>query len=224
MDEHNEQWEKLISMPEEYEHNPSLAERALAEFDESKAQAKKPWFKAHWKKLVACAASLVLLVGIGIPVYNNLTTPPPVVYYGDTDLVFDDISDVSTFVTEKGLPVRYFDVPRVQAQSGTIKETGKVALLYQKLVYISETGFDKIELNVLLEKNLTLDFQKEYSRFESKVQVEGIEVEYKMSTTNNGLEGIFAKFSYENADYYLEVVTASEPEACIRTYVGMLIG
>ncbi len=224
MDENNKQWEKLISMPEEYEQNSSLADKAIAEIKDRKPQAKKSWFKLHWKKVVACVASLALLVGIGIPVYQNLTTPPPVVYYGDNDLEPTDIFDVSAFVAEKGLGISYFNVPNIKTQSGTIKETGKVALLYQKLVYVSEMGFDQIELNVVLEKNLTLDFQEQYFKLNENVTVDNVIVHYKASITDDESQQIYAKFIYKNADYYLDVVTVSEPTECISAYVNMLIG
>ncbi len=224
MDKDNKQWEKLISLPEEYEQNPELVEKAIAEIQSSKMQVKKNWFELHWKKVVACAASVALAIGVGLPLYKKVTAPPPVVYYAASDLITEDVLDVSTFVTEKELQVGFFNVPTVQTKAGAIKETEKIAVLNQKLVYISETGFDQIEFNVVLEKNLTLDFYEEYGKLQDEVTVGVIEVDYKTKITDNGLQQIFAKFTHENADYYLDVITQSEPTSCINTYVTMLVG
>ncbi len=229
MDKDNKQWDKLISMPNEYEADSNLADRAIAEMRKIQAQqVKKTWFQLHWKKVVACAASLILAVGIGIPVYNSINkspepTPPPVVYYENTDLDHTEVLDVAAFASEKGLDIGFFNVPNAKTQAGEIKETGKIALLYQKLAYVNEAGFDQIELNVVLEENLTLDFYKQYLDLGTEKIVNEAKVNYRTEIALNGkATEVLAKFTYKDADYYLDVVTLSDPAECIDTYVGML--
>ena len=41
---------------------------------------------------------------------------------------------------------------------------------------------------------------------------------------NSAQKQVYAKFTYESIDYYLEITTTGEAEAKIEQYVNMLIG
>ncbi len=224
-----DKWERLISMPEEYESDSSIADRVLEEFAQQSAQKKEGWFAKHWKKLVACVVPVLLVVGIGVPVYTALTKPqpsqPPVVYYDNDDVVYSDVTDIATFVEEKNLSVGFFDLSTARTQCGVIEETNEVACLFQEVLCVSEIGFDTIQLNIIFKKNLELDFFKSYIDFTHDTVVDGVSVSYKYSDNGSGERQILAKFTYQKADYYLDIVTVTESDtvACINTYVGMLI-
>ena len=49
MSEKKDNWEKLINLPDEYEHNPEIAQRAIEQIEREKAQkqVKEQWFRKH---------------------------------------------------------------------------------------------------------------------------------------------------------------------------------
>ncbi len=217
-----EQWEKLKAMPNEYEYDPTIVERAKRELANRPAPVKVSWFRRSWKPIAACAASLALIVGVGLPVYNHLTAPPSTVcvYYDSDDLTYDDNIDIATLVAERNLPVRYFADTTLQARCATVQETGEIAFLSQQGFHINGNNFEEICLRMVLKQNVELPFADRYNQLLCDTSINNISIAYDLHSTNGNK--VLAKFSYQGADYYLEVTTNREPLECVNAYLGML--
>ena len=69
MEDKKNKRDRLLNMPEEYEQNPEIAQSVIREMQAKKNACKGAWFFEKWKKLAISAASLVLAVGIFLPIY-----------------------------------------------------------------------------------------------------------------------------------------------------------
>ncbi len=233
--DNNEKWEKLISMPEEYEQDNRLAQKAIADVANQPVPKKEGWFLRNWKRLTACVVPIVLVLGIGIPVYVALNKPqplpdtdtpsdePPIIYYDNTDLTFEAVTDVANFVQENNLPIGYFN-PAMTSQYGYIEKTGEIACLYQNLIYFGEEDFDEIQLKVIMLPNVELRFEENYLDCTDSMNVQNISVAYKVEEKDSGENQVYVRFMHDSAEYYLEIVTYNEVDVCIQTYVNMLVG
>ncbi len=224
MDENQERWEKLSNLPDEYERNPAISARAIAEI-QARQPKKKGWLFKNWKAGTACAASVLLVLAIGIPVYKHFQAPPTttVFYYGAEEVVSEEV-DAASFVLEHNLSVCYYDGSLdIRTQIAKIESTKENAYLVQDIFNFE--NLDQVNFKAIIKKNATFDFYNGFSRLEKTTVVNTINVQYSSTTimpTNK--ENVFAKFTYQSVDYYLEILTYNQAEESIATYVNMLIG
>ena len=226
MDDKENKRDRLLNMPQEYEQNPETVQRVIREAMAKKAVRKTSRFDMHWKKIVVGAASLVLAVGIFLPVYFSLRKPQvEVVYYESTMVELVELSDMDAFVAENDITANYFTYQTVKNQYAKVTESGAIAYLMQDMVYMNSNGLDVVNMKAVVLKNSEFEFEKNFLRTEREVEVGEITVNYfyKAETTNEKIN-IFAKFDYEDVKYYLEIDTKNEAEAALEQYVTMLLG
>ncbi len=218
-----EKWDKLINMPENSETNTNLAKNAIKQIQGKKDLSKKNWFGLYWKRIVACAVSLVLGIGIGIPIYKALNTPN-VIYYETEDIEYSKVENISNFVVENGLSICFYNTSTTKTQCAIISKTGEVAFIVQDMLYIGAMGFDKVNLKSVIKQGVKFDFFDAFSGLTNDIAVENISIQYTYRIKENNIENqILAKFNYQNINYYLDIVTEGEPQDCIETYVSMLV-
>ncbi len=225
MDKGQEQWDRLVNLPEEYEVNPSIAQRAIEELSAQPAEPKKGWFARQWKAIVGVAAVAVLLVGIGIPIYNKLSTPQ-IIYYEKNDVVYADLENPTAFVNEKGLNILYFDSAlSIVSQSATIVETGEFAFLEQETLHMTENGFfDKVVLRSVAKQKAEFSFYQMYTDLTEIQSVRDLSISYALTErVNTGNTQVLARFTYQNAEYFLDITTEEDGVRQLETYVSMLL-
>lgn len=238
MSEKKDNWERLISIPDEYEYDPEIAQRAIEQIEREKAekQAKKAWWKKQWKPMAISLASCAVALAVFIPVYHSFfqsqwEAPPDsgsgnssTIYYDDNDITFTIITDVSTYVQEHSLTLKYFNYQTAITHAAVITDTNQFAYIEQEMLYIGADGFDQVNLWSVVMTDADFDFERFFDGFVEEVITLNISVTYKVKEEiDSPNKDIRAKFTYESVDYYLELTTAGEVEAKIEQYVNMLI-
>lgn len=232
MSEEKSRWERLTDLPNEYEDNPELAQRAIAIAQSEEPPQKRSWFSLHWKKITAVAASLVTaLVVLGTVFLPKLlsspedTPTPQIIYYADETVRFDSLTDVSAFVQEKGLPIKYFSLPNTVSKAAVVTATETFAYLQQQAVYIdmANSSFDRLQLQAVVLQNATFDFERDYEQPMATVTYMEMNISYSVNEIINVQPKVFANFAKNGVEYYLEIQTAGDAVEKIQQYVAMLL-
>ncbi len=235
-----EEWDKLVNMPEGYPQSSELADRAIMKIEREKQ--KRNWFQRHWKRLAACAATFVIGFAVGIPVYKALNPtelePPtesssegnsseaePPTYMGDGDMELQSISDMPAFLAEHDLSVCYLDGEYVSYQYSRVKETGEVAYFHMFEMVMTETAVDHVRVYAAVILNTEFEYHYTYSQLTFTTTVGDIEVKYnKCESTYGNLYAAVAKFIYEDVEYCIDIDSDMEVELALQTYITKLIG
>lgn len=239
MSKKKDNWEKLINHPDEYEHDPEIAQRAIEQIEREKAQkhVKEHWFRKHWRPMAVSLATCAIALAVFIPVYHSLyqsqlEVPPnssssgnSFVYYDEASITLNEVADVANYVQTQELNLKYYSYPTVTTHGAVITETNEFAFLTQKMVYVGADGFDQIKLYSVVMTDADFDFEEFFNEADKEVIVSEIKVDYMTrAELDSARQNIQAKFTYESVDYYLEIVTAGEVETKIEQFVTMLIG
>lgn len=239
MSKKKDNWERLMNIPDDYEYDPEIAQRAIEQIEREKAekQAKKAWWKKQWKPMAISLAACAALLAVFIPVYHSffqsqLEVSPnsgsdnsSTIYYEEKQLTVERVTDVATFVQTQGLALKYFSYPTAETRGTWISDTNEFAFLKQEMLYIGADGFDQVNLWSVVMTDAEFEFKDFFDEFNKEVAVSGVNVDYMIiEEYNSAQKQIYAKFSYESIDYYLEITTTGEAEAKIEQYVNMLIG
>ena len=239
MSEKKDNWERLINLPDEYEHDPEIAQRAIEQIEREKAQkqVKEQWFKKHWRPMAVSLATCAVALAVFIPVYHSffqsqLEVPPnsssdssSTIYYEDIQLTVERVTDIVTFVQTQGLALKYFNYPTAITHSAVVTDTNQFAFLKQEMLYIGADGFDQVNLWSVVMTDAEFDFEEFFNDSNEEITISSINVDYITTSKENEIEkDIYAKFTYESVDYYLEITTEGEAETKIAQFVTMLIG
>ncbi len=239
MGEKKDNWERLMHLPDEYEYDPEIAQRAIERIEREKAekQAKKDWWKKRWRPMTISLATCAVILAVFIPVYHSLyqsqlegspnsgSENSSTVYYDEDSITFNKVADVANYVQTQELNLKYYNYPTVITHSAVITETNEFAFLRQKMVYVGEDSFDQITFYAVVMTDAEFDFEKSFDGFVEEVITLNISVTYKVKEEiDSPNKDIRAKFTYESVDYYLEIITAGEAEAKIEQFVTLLIG
>lgn len=249
MSEKKDTWEKLKNLPDEYERNPELAQRAIEKIqqEQAKKQPKENWFQKGWKYMAVSAATCAVALAVFIPVYHSLNkaqleAPPedsspcsastessvsveiPPVYYEANQVTVSDVADVVNFVQEQQLSVKYYDYQTAITQSAVIADSGEFAFLKQEMLYIGADGFDQVTCWGVVIQNAEFDFMLAFNSLNEEMVQSNITIAYKViSKETSSKKEIQAKFTYDSIDYYLDIQTSGEAVAKIEQYVNMLV-
>ncbi len=247
MSKEQEQWEKLVNLPDTYEANPDIAQRAIAELqqrqlEESQKQKRKlPWYKTA----LAVVASVAVIVGCGAVIshlINNvdtqpivsssssnssseIITSPQIVYYDAKELAFQEITDLPAYVAEKGLNVCYFNDPQMTLDSrvATIAESEEYAFISQEGMYA--VNFDKVLLWCVVKKNAEFNFYDSYQNLKDTYIINNITVQYQVwEKEMSGNRQVLAKFTYQENEYFLDITTYGDGVQQLELYMNMLLG
>lgn len=228
MSERKSNWDKLIGLPDEYEVNPDLASKAIETIEREQNQPKRSWFSLRWKKLSTALASAAVVAALGIVLVPRLIPSPdtpPIVYYANEAVRVDDLSDMGTFASEKGLQAKYFTLSNTQSKVAMIAETQQIAYLQQQTIYIGNGSFDTLQLRAVVLQNATFDFEKDYEELSENTTYMDMNIFYGVKT-GLGVEDrpkVLARFEKDNVKYYLEIQTAGDAAEKVQQYVAMLL-
>lgn len=212
MNDIEEKLGKLENLPSEYEPNPEVAKRAIAQL-KAREQVKKSKNKRFWKIFAPVALCLVTLFAVGLPLYlTNLPVEPK--YFEDSTIESCLLSDeeLQTFNIKyfsNGNTIKYF-----------IKENGNPAFIEQ----LKSTTYDSIYLRVIVKENATFSFEKDYDILIKSTVINGTKVYYNDVYYEEELNYIVkAKFNYGGHKYYLEITTCDTPIEALENYVNELL-
>ncbi len=229
MNNGQEQWDRLVNMPQSYEVDPSIAQRAMEEIEQRQIQPKKNWLLRYWKAVLTSGVAVVmavLVVCIGIPLYNKLSAPQ-IVYYATNDITYEDVENPTVFIEENGINVLYFnEAAMLTSKVAMISETKEFAFLEQNTLHINDEGyFDKVDFWGVAKENAEFNFYKDYTLLSDTYMIGDISVLYQLiEMPTSGNRQVLAKFAYENGTYFLDIVTEQDGLQQLEVYVNMLLG
>lgn len=240
MDNRQDKLNKLINITDEYEVDTNLAQQAIASIEQKKQTSirakllpKQPKrveqygevavqtkvSTAKWASIVACCMLLVCL-SVVLPVY--FSSQNKTIYYSDELLEFEYIEDVQLFQQEHNIQFKYFSYPTVQTQVASVLETDQIAYLSQNMVYMSDMGFDVVNLNIVILTGVEYEFSSNYNSLSEEIVVSDVLIIYEIIIEEE--QNIYlAKFNYNNVEYYLEISTSEDNLEKITQYVNLLI-
>ena len=240
MDNRQDKLNKLINITDEYEVDTNLAQQAIASIEQKKQTSirakllpKQPKrveqygevavqtkvSTVKWASIVACCMLLVCL-SVVLPVY--FSSQNKTIYYSDELLEFEYIEDVQLFQQEHNIQFKYFSYPTVQTQVASVLETDQIAYLSQNMVYMSDMGFDVVNLNIVILTGVEYEFSSNYNSLSEEIVVSDVLIIYEIIIEEE--QNIYlAKFNYNNVEYYLEISTSEDKLEKITQYVNLLI-
>ncbi len=228
MKEEQDKWKKLINLPEEYEPNPDLVDKAIGKISKRKPAEKRRNIQTKRISLIACCSVCLIAATVFLPVYfshqNIKNQEPEKIYYADDVMEYTQVEDIGAFVDENNLDICFYSYDTVKSQCAKLNESGSLAYIIQDMVYIGENGFDRINLKVVLLQNAEFDFYRYFSLLPLTLSVSDVNVFYSESKGENEYETNYrAKFSYKGVNYFLEITTADIGAKKVAQYVGLLI-
>lgn len=238
MSEKKDNWEKLNELPENYRHDSSIAQRAIEQIEreEAEKQQRKRGWTVQWKRTALALATFSVVLAVFLPVYffviqpglnpdNGGSSGNSAIYYEEKQLTISPVADVLSFVQENQLSIKYFNYPTVNSYSAVVTDTDEFAYLKQQMLYIGANGFDHVYLHAVAMTDADFDFEDSFGELNVQSTVSNILVDYRTKTeAGTADKNIRAKFTYESAEYYLEIITAGDAETKIAEFVTMLIG
>ena len=102
-----------------------------------------------------------------------------------------------------------------------IKETNELAYFTQKGIYISDTGFDTVQLYVVIKQNSEFDFCERFSNLTDTIECDGIAVKHFVDEKGNQTS-ITAYFEAKGFKYYIDITTYGTVEGKLNFYVNLL--
>lgn len=145
-------------------------------------------------------------------------------YFDTTQITFEELSsdDFAAFIQENDLQVSYFPDNMGDNRVAYTLDEHQLVYLKQQCLFISSTGFDQVNLGIVL----TNDEFEEFRYFESlsqKTDVSGITVLYNIAAETNNRYNIKARFAQDGVTYFLEIISPTD-QGVLENYVSLLLG
>ncbi len=216
-------FEKLEQIKNNYEPNPDLANNVIQKINqrESTVTFKKPIPKWVWYVVCAVLAAIAFVVIMSVHFTKSDTK---ITIYSAESLEFDKIDNLENFISENNLVFKYYEVSNSTNSIAKIKENNYLAYFIQEFESIGFSGFDYIELNVVLLQNAEFEFFNYYKDLPNTNYISEIEVNYNIDTDILGdINHIKAKFVFEDKQYFLEIDTYDSGTEVLERYINQLI-
>ena len=211
-----DKWERLNNMLDEYQVDESLAQNAI-----NKAMAEKEKKKTfNWKWLAISMSAIVLVLAIVLPIFLYPKTAE-IQYFEDQNIYTEQIEDMAMFVSENNLNITTLELINGENQKYLIKETNELAYFTQKGIYVSDTGFDTVQLYVVVKPNSEFDFCEGFSNLTQMNECNKIIVNYYV-TPKGTQSSITAYFEAKGYRYYMEITAYGVVEEKLNFYVNLL--
>ena len=170
--------------------------------------------------IALCCVALLLIVSI-LLIFFLRDKDNGLMYYDDESMYSEVIDDIDQFKNENNLDFNFYsgDNFTSQYEAWRLIENDQIMFLIQTTTYMVGNDLGMIQLGICFSDD---DFQTfaMYTGFTDLLVVDGIKVDYKMST--QGWNEIYAKFSVDDVVYYLNVTTSGGAEV-LEQYVNLLL-
>ena len=144
-------------------------------------------------------------------------------YFDTTQITFEELSsdDFAAFIQENDLQVSYFaDNAGDNSVAYTLDEH-QLVYLKQQCLFISSTGFDQVNLGIVLTNDEFEEFES-FKLLEQSAVIKNIDVLYS-SDYLNGNYNIKARFMQDGVTYFLEIISPTD-QGVLENYVSLLLG
>lgn len=216
-------FEKLEQIKNDYEPNPDLANNVIQKINqrESTVTFKKPIPK--WVGYVVCAV-LAAIAFVVIMSVHFTKSDTQITIYSAENIEIEKIEDLDSFINENNLDCRYFDNKDAFNNIALIKDTRKNAYLIQTFDCVGDSGFDSLELKVVLLQKSEFEFFNGFNSLTETVFISDLKIDYKIDISLLGETNHYkAKFVFENKQYFLEIDTYDSGTEVLEKYINQLI-
>lgn len=221
MEDKQDLFDKLMQIKDSYEPDPDLAKKVLAKINqrESTVAFKKPAPKWFWFALVGI---LVATAVVFLSVYLTRTTDIKITIYSAEQIEVEEIDNLENFISDNNLELKLFKDKYAINSIAKIKDNGAFAYVTQSFDDIGETGFDSIELKVVLLQNAEFEFYSSFNTLNKSTIFQNINVYY---TTYESMDNIsiLAKFYLQDNTYFLEISTNDSETIVLEKYINQLL-
>ena len=143
-------------------------------------------------------------------------------YFDTTQVTTETVSDMPAFVEENELKMRYYEngVNSTYSAFYTV-ENHELVYIKQGTIIISATGFDQVNLGIVLTNDEFEEFESFYL-IQNETQIFEIPVLYESKKITNGYN-IKARFAQDGVTYFLEIISPTD-QGVLENYVSLLLG
>lgn len=222
MEDEQDLFDKLIQIKDSYEPDPDLANKVIERINQREATVafKEPAPKWFWFALVGI---LVAAAVVFLSVYLTRTTDIKITIYSAEQIEVEEIDNLENFISDNNLDLKLFKDKYAINSIAKIKDTGAFAYVTQSFDDIGETGFDSIELKVVLLQNAEFEFFTSYSSLNHTTLMANINIQYSIFDDNMNNNRLCAKFNFEEKTYFLEIRTNDSETAVLEKYINQLL-
>ena len=215
-------WERLIHITDEYQEvNSEVPKNAINVINVRFADRKEAENKRKMKIVFLVFLAIVILVTIiSILLPGLFHKEEEIIYFDDVDLSSNLVEDLPGILSDNNLNVKYYDNEFVTNYCTSVIETGQLAYITQNYYDIDIDRYNIIELNIQVIFNSHFQFMDLYSELNSSVTTEFCTVYYNMYLDESKT---YAKFNYDNYNYYMTIESASLSEEQLIEYVKLLL-
>jgi len=217
MQNKEDKWERLSNMLDEYQVEEGLARNAINRALSEKEEKKRTF---NWKWLAISMSAIVLVLAIVLPIFLYPKTVETQ-YFDEQNVYAEIIEDMSGFISQNNLNITTLDLINGENNKVYIKDTNELAYFSQSGIYVGDTGFDTVQLYVVIKPNSEFDFCERFSNLINSIECKTIAVSYSvMSKVNQN--SIMACFNANGFKYYLDISTDGDIEEKLNFYVNLL--
>lgn len=216
-------FEKLEQIKNDYEPNPDLANNVIQKINqrESTVTFKKPIPKWVWYVVCAVLAAIAFVVIMSVHFTKSDTK---ITIYTAENIVTDKIDNLQDFVSYNDLEFRFFKENNSANFIASIKDTGELAYIIQNFDGIGSSGFDYIDLKVVLLPNSEFEFYSGFNELTENITVLGLNVDFSCDIeVLSQINHYKAKFVFEDKQYFLEIDTYDSGTEVLEKYINQLI-
>ena len=218
-------WKEIENLPEGEQPKEHLLDDLLADVPAAPRAAGGAVALARSRGGTVTAVFMgLVLLAIFFSIYFVTATNmrDEIRYFDTTQVTTEIVSDMPAFVEENELKIRYYETGINSTYSASYTtEENELVFLKQNTIFISLTGFDQINLGIVI----TNDRFREFEAFESllhQTEISGYNVSYEETEINNGYN-IKARFAQDGVTYFLEIISPTD-QGVLENYVSLLLG
>ena len=218
-------WKEIENLPEGEQPKERLLDDLLADVPAAPRAAGETiaLARSRGRTVTAVFMGLVLLaIFFSIYFVTAMNMRDEIRYFDTTQVTTEIVSDMPAFVEENELKIRYYETGINSTYSASYTtEENELVFLKQNTIFISLTGFDQINLGIVI----TNDRFREFEAFESllhQTEISGYNVSYEETEINNGYN-IKARFAQDGVTYFLEIISPTD-QGVLENYVSLLLG
>ncbi|PWM75799.1 MAG: hypothetical protein DBX59_00710 [Bacillota bacterium] len=223
--------EEIIHLPEGEVVDEHLIDDILSQPEQPAKRKSDTIVLSRMASGIVSALIALLLAAVFFCIYwITAGKMPPVTpndenrYFDSTEISYESIEDMPTFIQTNGLNVHYFtnEMGMGQNTAGYLLESGELVFLKQKLVFIdfSLGILDEVQLGVVLSNDTFQDFDY-FNKISDETKIDGIDVIFGQEIVKDQVN-IKAKFEHEEISYFLEITT-DNAEGKLEFYINTLL-
>ena len=219
-------WKEIENLPEGEQPKEHLLDDLLADVPAARGAAGETVALARSRggMITAVFMGLVLLaIFFSICFVTATNMRDEIRYFDTTQITFEELSsdDFAAFIQENDLQVSYFaDNAGDNSVAYTLDEH-QLVYLKQQCLFISSTGFDQVNLGIVLTNDEFEEFES-FKLLEQSAVIKNIDVLYS-SDYLNGNYNIKARFMQDGVTYFLEIISPTD-QGVLENYVSLLLG